>query len=193
MNNRTDLPKNPLRRAGVSQRQRLTPALAPDQPQAAQVDERKLADFLVLAHRLSKQVNYYKVPERRASAPLENGLVENRLEDRPTTYNRSDALASLQDGDWQDFFAGYAPVQIALISKLRPQSVKHDYDKLLGSFLKQPDGTTLTPILNFWRACILKPIQDWVSGVGHLPPISIDHQRSGEHQLGCSRQSNCCL
>ena len=186
MNNRTDLPKNPLRRAGVSQRQRLTPALAPDQPQAAQVDERTLADFLVLAYRLSQQVNYYKVPERGASVPLANRLVEgrsvdnrlgdnglgnNRLENRPAIDSTSNSLASLQDGDWQAFFTDYAPVQIALISKLRPQSVKHDYDKLLETFLKQPDETTLAPILHFWRACILKPIQTWYQTLDTYPPF----------------------
>ena len=47
---------NPLVRDGVSQQQRQTEALSPD---FVRVDERELADFLVFAHGLAKQVIYY--------------------------------------------------------------------------------------------------------------------------------------
>lgn len=48
--------ENPLIRDGVSQNQRQVKTLLPD---SVKVDERKLADFLVFAHHLSKKVKYY--------------------------------------------------------------------------------------------------------------------------------------
>jgi hypothetical protein len=47
---------NPLIRDGVSQRQRPSSALLPG---FVQVDERDLADFLILAHQLAQRVQYY--------------------------------------------------------------------------------------------------------------------------------------
>ncbi|MBO3460109.1 baseplate J/gp47 family protein [Aetokthonos hydrillicola Thurmond2011] len=56
MNIRRELPKNPLIRDGVSQRQRQVLALSPDY---VKIDETDLADFLVFAHKLSQRVIYY--------------------------------------------------------------------------------------------------------------------------------------
>ncbi|MEM9212734.1 MAG: hypothetical protein AAGD25_00025 [Cyanobacteria bacterium P01_F01_bin.150] len=152
MNNRPNLPKNPLRRDGVSQRQRLTPALSPDATHAAQVDERELADFLVLAHRLSEHVHYYKVCGTQPS---------NSSSNRATSKVSAHPLASWHDGNWRDFFVDYTPVQIALISKTRPQAVRRNYDNLFNLFLERPNCKTLIPILTFWQTSILIPIQIW--------------------------------
>ena len=56
MTNCCDIP-NPLIRRGISQEQRQVPALPPD---FVKVDEMDLADFLVFAYQLSKQIIYYK-------------------------------------------------------------------------------------------------------------------------------------
>ena len=162
MNQRPNLQKNPLRRDGVSQRQRLTPALSPDKLNAAQVDERDLADFLVLAYRLSEQVYYYNIPGTQLSNSSSNRAVNNLS---------AFSLSSLQDGDWRDFFEDYAPVQIALISKIRPQAVKCSYDKLFNSFLKQPSCNTLVPILTLWRTSILMPVHLWYQTLGTYTPF----------------------
>jgi len=62
MSNCCDI-SNPLIRDGVSQRQRQAPALSPDY---VKVDERNLADFLVFAFRLARQVHYYDTNNRLA-------------------------------------------------------------------------------------------------------------------------------
>ncbi|NEQ54474.1 MAG: hypothetical protein F6K11_30810, partial [Leptolyngbya sp. SIO3F4] len=154
MNQRPNLPKNPLRRDGVSQRQRLTMALSPDAASAAQVDERSLADFLVLAYRLSEQVHYYKLPTSGAGVS---------------------ANATSADGHWQDFFGGYTPVQIALISKTQTQNVKQRYDGFLKTFLSVRSSDRncehLICILKCWKTGILQPIQTWYEGLESYTPL----------------------
>lgn len=54
---------NPLLRDGVSQRQRQAAALSPD---TVPIDDRHLADFLVFAYRLARQVNYTDVNHQPA-------------------------------------------------------------------------------------------------------------------------------
>ena len=149
MSQRPNLPKNPLRRAGVSQRQRLTSALSPNGANAVQVDERNLADFLVLAHRLSPQVRYHRLPGAAAPASA--------------------------DDHWQGFFEAYTPVQIALISKTQTRTVKREYDGLLGLFLKEDvqgqKEERLRDILLLWQTEILKPIDTWYKGLESYTPL----------------------
>ena len=59
---RDELPKNPLIRDGVSQRQRQVSALSPDY---VKIDESDLADFLVFAYKLSEKVNYYNLKNQQ--------------------------------------------------------------------------------------------------------------------------------
>lgn len=150
MNQRPNLPKNPLRRDGVSQHQRLTLALSPDGANAAQVDERGLADFLMLAYQLSEQVRYYNLP---------------RTSDGISTSNESN------DEHWQDFFRFYTPVQIALISKTQTQSVKQTYDDLLEAFLRDRSCEHLLCILKYWQTNILQPIQTWYEILESYTPL----------------------
>ncbi len=137
MNIHRDRPKNPLIRDGVSQRQRQVAALAPDY---AQVDEGDLADFLIFAHKLSQQVNYYGADYQKA-------------------------------GNWQAFFARSTPVQIALISKIRPQRIKDDYTVKLAHFLKDLTPPSLTPILSLWEADLLSPIPAWYEVLEPYTPL----------------------
>ncbi|WP_224090156.1 baseplate J/gp47 family protein [Nostoc sp. MS1] len=76
-----NLPKNPLIRDGVSQRQRQVLALSPDY---VKIDEGDLADFLVFAHKLSQQVHYYKLENQKdgnwegfftSSTPIQIALI----------------------------------------------------------------------------------------------------------------------
>lgn len=64
--------------------------------------------------------------------------------------------------NWQDFFVS-TPVQIALISKTRPDKFKDDYTKNLDIFLKNRSlekPETLKPILATWRQ-VLQQIKQW--------------------------------
>jgi Baseplate J-like protein len=137
MNIRRELPKNPLIRDGVSQRQRQVLALSPDY---VKIDEGDLADFLVFAHKLSEQVAYYNADNKK-------------------------------DGNWQEFFASSTPVQIALISKIRPQRIKDDYTLKLDNFLENLSRETLAPILNLWKQELLKPIPDWYEVLESYTPL----------------------
>ncbi|MUG97765.1 hypothetical protein F7734_37840 [Scytonema sp. UIC 10036] len=136
MSNKRELPKNPLTRDGVSQRQRPVSALSPN---SIQVDERDLADFLVFAHRLSEQVIYYN----------------------------SDSQA---DGNWQNFFEGNTPIQIALISKTRPQIIKDQYTQKLAAFLDDRTPARLTQVLQSWKD-ILTKIKFWYKGLEPYTPL----------------------
>jgi hypothetical protein len=127
---RREPPKNPLIRDGVSQGQRQLSALLTD---FVKVDEGDLADFLVFAHKLSQQVNYYNDDNTK-------------------------------DGNWQDFFASSTPVQIALISKTRPEQLKDDYRVCLDKFLENRSIATLKPILDSWRD-VLQQIRQWHEGL----------------------------
>ncbi|OUL37362.1 hypothetical protein BV372_02920 [Nostoc sp. T09] len=137
MSIRPDLPKNPLIRDGVSQRQRQVLALSPDY---VKIDEHDLADFLVFAHKLSKQVNYYNYKNQK-------------------------------EGNWQEFFASSTPVQIALISKTRPQKVKDNYTQNLKVFLKDQSAATLAPILELWKTELLSPIAQWYEVLESYTPL----------------------
>ena len=137
MNIHRDIPKNPLIRDGVSQRQRQVSALSPDY---VKIDEGDLGDFLVFAYKLSEQVIYYDADNQK-------------------------------DGNWQDFFARSTPVQIALISKIRPQRIKDDYTLKLDKFLKNLSRETLAPILNLWKEELLKPIPDWYEVLESYTPL----------------------
>ncbi|RUR89336.1 hypothetical protein DSM107007_00220 [Nostoc sp. PCC 7120 = FACHB-418] len=143
MSNNRDLPKNPLIRDGVSQRQRQVSALS---PASIGVDERDLADFLVLVYRLSAKVMYY------------------RAENQP--WSPSDA-----DGNWQNFFEGNTPIQIALISKVSPQVVKDIYSQKLAAFLAERTVTSLSEVLSIWKTEILTKIQQWYLGIEAYTPL----------------------
>jgi hypothetical protein len=132
---------NDLIRDGISQRQRQVTALSPD---FVKVDDRDLADFLVFAYRLSKQIIYYKAN----SQPDDN---------QP-------------DGDWQEFFNGSTPVQIALISKTRPQLVRDNYNRQLQQFLLDRTPTNLALVIATWRE-IFQQIQDWYQGLASDTPL----------------------
>ncbi|BAY23219.1 hypothetical protein NIES2100_29830 [Calothrix sp. NIES-2100] len=136
MNIRREPPKNPLIRDGVSQDQREIPALSPDY---VKVDEGDLADFLVFAHKLSQRVSYYDTENK------------NYYEDKNKKF---------VPYSWQEFFAGSTPVQIALISKTRPEKVKDDYTANLDNFLKNRLPETLKPIIATWHN-LLQQIWDW--------------------------------
>ena len=71
-------------------------------------------------------------------------------------------FAYTQYDNWQDFFVS-TPVQIALISKTRPDKFKDDYTKNLDIFLKNRSlekPETLKPILATWRQ-VLQQIKQW--------------------------------
>ncbi|MBD2199392.1 MULTISPECIES: baseplate J/gp47 family protein [Calothrix] len=81
MSIRPNLPKNPLIRDGVSQRQRQLLALSPDY---VKIDAGDLADFLVFAHKLSQQVHYYSLEKQKdgnwedfftSSTPIQIALI----------------------------------------------------------------------------------------------------------------------
>lgn len=65
MNRDCDL-SNPLVRDGVSQAQRLLPALDPDNPRFFKVDERTTEDLLCWLHRYAKQLQFYDGDNRPA-------------------------------------------------------------------------------------------------------------------------------
>jgi hypothetical protein len=135
---------NYLIRDGISQRQRQVPALSPD---FVKVDEWDLADFLVFAYQLSDRVIYYKA----------NGELDDNQ----------------PDGDWQDFFKNITPIQIALISKTRPQIVRDKYDRQLKEFLDDRTPTKLTKlaaVIATWRE-IFQQIQDWYQGLAADTPL----------------------
>ncbi|MFN6570939.1 hypothetical protein [Dendronalium sp. ChiSLP03b] len=145
MNIRPEKLKNPLIRDGVSQRQRQVPALSPDY---VNVDENDLADFLVFAYRLSKQVIYYKADNQA-------------------------------DGDWQAFFTGSTPIQIALIGKTRPQTVKDQYSQQLQDFLDELSSETpqsdkkfekFAPLLATWVK-VLNQILEWYKSLESYTPL----------------------
>jgi hypothetical protein len=88
MSIRPDLPKNPLVRDGVRQRQRQVLALSPD---FVKVDDRDLADFLVFAHQLSRQVIYYNSSNQKdgnwqeffsSSTPVQIALMSKTQPDK---------------------------------------------------------------------------------------------------------------
>lgn len=132
---------NPLIRDGVSQRQRQVKALSPD---SVKVDERDLADFLVFAYQLSKQIIYYKASGQED-------------DNQP-------------DGDWQDFFKNSTPVQIALISKTRPQIVRDKYNKQLQKFLADRNPSNLGLVIATWQE-IFEQIQEWYQGLESDTPL----------------------
>ncbi|MEM7061811.1 MAG: hypothetical protein AAF572_01425 [Cyanobacteria bacterium P01_B01_bin.77] len=127
---------NPLRRDGVSQRQRQLAALSPDY---IRVDERSLADFLAFTHGLAQQVNYYDLDDQLA-------------------------------GNWQSLFAHSTPVQIALISKTRPQILNQSYQQQLDVFLENQSSESLEPILLTW-ANGLRQLQQWYQTLQPYTPL----------------------
>lgn len=80
---------------------------------------------------------------------------------KQVTYYKDD---NKDDGNWQEFFASSTPVQIALISKTRPEKVKDDYWVHLDKFLENQSIATLKPILATWRD-VLQQIWDWHQGL----------------------------
>lgn len=135
---------NPLIRDGVSQRQRQITALSPD---SVKVDEQDLADFLVFAYQLSQQIIYYKA----------NGQTDDNE----------------PDGTWQSFFTSSVPVQLALISKTRPQLVRDTYHRQLDTFLGDRTPPKLAPVLLTWSR-ILDRIRQWsISVESYSPFLSI--------------------
>lgn len=132
---------NPLIRDGVSQRQRQITALSPD---SVKVDEQDLADFLVFAYRLSQQILYYKA----------NGQPED------TEPNET----------WQSFFTSSAAVQLALISKTRPQLVRDTYDRQLTRFLGDRIPSNLALVLDTWSQ-VFERIYAWYIGLESYPPF----------------------
>ncbi|MDJ0697431.1 hypothetical protein, partial [Mastigocoleus sp. MO_188.B34] len=74
------------------------------------------------------------------------------------------------NGNWQGFFQSSTPVQIALISKTRPEKVKNQYRSHLDKFIKNQSIVTLKPILASWRG-ILKSIKDWYEKLEAYTPF----------------------
>ncbi|MBE9009583.1 hypothetical protein IQ250_05120 [Pseudanabaenaceae cyanobacterium LEGE 13415] len=110
-------------------------------PDFIKLDERDLADALVFAYRLSQSVHYYH-PDQVAAA-----------------------------GNWVTFFTNSTPVQIALISKTRPQPVKDNYDRKLQDFLETPSGKTLSTILDVWKYQLLDAIATWDKRLEPYTPL----------------------
>jgi hypothetical protein len=125
--------KNPLIRDGISQGQRQVDALSPGK--VVKVDERELADALVMAYQLSQKVNYYSEDGKDY---LEDGTHKN----------------------WQPFFAATTPVQIALISKTRPQAIKKRYEEKLQEVFRDPTND-IQPVLKFWKNSLLADLCIW--------------------------------
>ncbi|PSR18574.1 hypothetical protein C8255_06735 [filamentous cyanobacterium CCP3] len=76
-------------------------------PDFARIDERDLADFLVFVYHLSKQVTYYNL------------------------NNESN------DENWQAFFDRSPVIQLALISKTRPEAIQQQYELARRRYLAQ--------------------------------------------------------
>ncbi|MBD1848316.1 hypothetical protein H6F89_34210 [Cyanobacteria bacterium FACHB-63] len=132
---------NPLIRDGVSQRQRQALALSPN---SVQVDEQDLADFLVFAYRLSQQIIHYKA----------NGQPGDNE----------------PDGNWQSFFTNSAAVQLALISKTRPQIIRDTYGRQLEIFLSDRTPKNLAPVL-LTLSGILDRIRSWFINLPAYSPF----------------------
>lgn len=86
------------------------------------------------------------------------------------------------DGNWRNFFAFSTPVQLALISKTRPESVQNAYNQALKAFLAQwaiapvtvaatePRLRYLEDILDLFVG-ILKTLQTWDQGLEEGTPL----------------------
>ncbi|AKG21578.1 baseplate J/gp47 family protein [Calothrix sp. 336/3] len=90
----------------------------------------------------------------------------HKLSER-VNYYKEDNTA---DGNWQEFFTNSTPVQIALISKTRPESVKEKYREHLDKFLKNPSRDTLELILADVRGILLR-IQGWHEKLEDYTPL----------------------
>ncbi len=142
---------NPLIRDGISQRQRQITALSPD---SVKVDEQDLADFLVFAYRLSQQIIYYKANPQ-------------------PTDGQPDLTDNQADGNWKAFFGSSASVQLALISKTRPQKVREVYNQRLQIFLGDRTAANLGAVLQIWGQ-IFERIHAWYIDLAtYLPFQSI--------------------
>jgi hypothetical protein len=116
-------------------------------PDSVKVDEQDLADFLVFAYRLGQQIIYYKA----------SGQADDNQ----------------PDGNWQNFFTTSVPVQLALISKTRPQLIRETYYRQLDKFLGDRTSANLAPILLTWSR-IFDQIRQWyISLESYSPFLSI--------------------
>jgi hypothetical protein len=140
---------NPLIRDGVSQSKRQVQALPPD---FVKVDEKDIADFLVFAYQLSKQIIYYKANTH-------------------PTDNQPDPTDNQPDGNWQGFFDSYAPVQIALISKTSSQNFRNTYNRHLDRFLFDRTPKNLAPLLLTLKNKFSQ-IFDWHGHIKTYPPLA---------------------
>lgn len=81
-----------------------------------------------------------------------------------------------QDGtlaNWTSFFTNSTPVQIALISKTRPQTVKDAYNQQLELFLDD-SKCDVAPVLEFWQTYLLKTIRDWYRNLEPYTPLKAE-------------------
>lgn len=102
-----------------------------------------------------------------------------RLSQRVAYFNLHDQL----DGSWHDFFERSTPIQIALISKTRPETLRDRYEKALQAFLAQwaiaPAAAAsspsqrlaqLEPILKVY-AELLECFWSWHQGLDNETPL----------------------
>lgn len=69
-------------------------------------------------------------------------------------------LTNREIGHWEEFWHNSAPVQIAQISKMRPQAIKERYAQALQKFLDNRQPQTLQHVLAVWKE-IVSAIADW--------------------------------
>ncbi|NET31544.1 MAG: hypothetical protein F6K19_06035 [Cyanothece sp. SIO1E1] len=102
-----------------------------------------------------------------------------QLSQRVTYYN----LQNQADGNWHAFFERSTPVQIAQISKTRPESIRDAYEEALGYFLAQwaiapaasPASastrlTKLEGVLDVY-AQLLDTLRTWYQGLANGTPL----------------------
>lgn len=93
-----------------------------------------------------------KVDERELSDAL---VLAHALSEKVAYYNQNNT----QEGTWQDFFASSPLVQLALISKTRPQVAKDKYTESLQAFLSDRTPATLLKVLDSWKTNILGVVE----------------------------------
>ncbi|MDZ7962279.1 MAG: hypothetical protein RMY34_31185 [Aulosira sp. DedQUE10] len=83
------------------------------------------------------------------------------------------------DGHWQEFFTDNTPIQIARISKTRPQTIKDKYSQQLRDFLSELSSESsqsnqkfekFAPLLATWIE-VLQQIQKWCKSLESYTPL----------------------
>ncbi|MDJ0703315.1 MAG: baseplate J/gp47 family protein [Leptolyngbyaceae cyanobacterium MO_188.B28] len=108
--------------------------------------------------------DFVKVDEHDLADAL---VLAYRLSEKVAYYGKSNK----QDGTWRPFFDSSPLVQLALISKTRPQEVKDCYVKELENSLGDRGSETLMKVLGNWKTHLLNKIKGWHEKFSAYPPF----------------------